>query len=170
MPLKKGKSHEVISGNIKELVKAGHDPKQAVAIALSHSRKYAEGGEVDGMEMDDMTKGDYAPRSLREEESVAFDYPEFISNPKTQKQAMSFSDMLHKQAMEDINDEDEDGYAMGGLVVKEGDAEFGNKPSEDMEDSTEELMSAEPMKPSNPLDEEAMAAINEKKKKRRYAY
>lgn len=49
MPLKKGHSHEVISSNIHEMVKAGHPVKQAVAASLAHARKYkkmAEGGEV----------------------------------------------------------------------------------------------------------------------------
>lgn len=50
MPLKKGSSHEVVSQNIKELVKSGRPSKQAVAIALANKRKYknmAMGGLVD---------------------------------------------------------------------------------------------------------------------------
>jgi uncharacterized protein len=39
MPMQKGSSQETISKNIAELVKAGHDPKQAAAIA------YKEAGE-----------------------------------------------------------------------------------------------------------------------------
>lgn len=49
MPLKKGFSPEVVSGNIKELVKSGYKPKQAVAISLAKKRKFkkmSEGGMV----------------------------------------------------------------------------------------------------------------------------
>ena len=37
MPLRKGKSKSVISGNIRELMRAGHPQKQAIAIAMSHA-------------------------------------------------------------------------------------------------------------------------------------
>lgn len=39
MPLKKGYSAKTVGHNIKELVKAGHPRKQAVAIALSEKKK-----------------------------------------------------------------------------------------------------------------------------------
>jgi hypothetical protein len=47
MPLKHGTSHEVITSNIKELIRAGHPQRQAVAAALAHSKKskkMAQGG------------------------------------------------------------------------------------------------------------------------------
>lgn len=50
MPLMKGRSPQVVSSNIKELMKSGRPQKQAIAISLANQRKYkkmAEGGEVD---------------------------------------------------------------------------------------------------------------------------
>jgi len=39
MPLQDGSSQEVISRNIEELIKAGHEPKQAEAIAYKKAGK-----------------------------------------------------------------------------------------------------------------------------------
>ncbi|MBP7074072.1 MAG: hypothetical protein KBA81_01650 [Rhabdochlamydiaceae bacterium] len=39
MPLKKGKSDEIVSENIRELMHAGHPQKQAIAIALKTAGK-----------------------------------------------------------------------------------------------------------------------------------
>lgn len=38
MPLRRGKSQQVISSNIREMMKAGHPQKQAIAAALSKAR------------------------------------------------------------------------------------------------------------------------------------
>jgi hypothetical protein len=47
MPLSKGKSQKAISGNIAEMIKAGHPRDQSIAAALSTARKArATGGEV----------------------------------------------------------------------------------------------------------------------------
>ena len=49
MPLRPGKSREIVSSNIKELVKSGMKPKRAIAASLAEARRHkmAEGGEVE---------------------------------------------------------------------------------------------------------------------------
>jgi hypothetical protein len=44
MPLKKGSSRATISANIKEMIKAGHPQKQAVAAALRQARSSRKKG------------------------------------------------------------------------------------------------------------------------------
>lgn len=49
MPLKKGHSQATISGNIREMIRAGHPQNQAVAAALNTARRYrADGGNLLG--------------------------------------------------------------------------------------------------------------------------
>ncbi len=142
----KGHSPDVIHGNIKELVKSGRDPKQAIAIALANARnskKMAMGGMVE--EDEDM------PSDLYEINSRAVDAPEDISNPEEQAEdgQVAFSlKMGNPGGMEE------------GLEQTPSNELMGAKPSEDMKDGLEEPM---PM-----LSSEVMEALKNKKKNRRY--
>jgi len=55
MPLLKGKSKEIISHNIAEMVKSGHPQKQAIAASFANAKKsnMSEGGRVKSKEEKD---------------------------------------------------------------------------------------------------------------------
>jgi len=198
MPLIKGHSQKVISENIKELIKSGHKPKQAIAAALANARKYkkmSDGGQVveeGGMEdmphpekfhggmdepmskMDEKGPEDYQ-RSLNEIREDGEYYADEVNNPNEMEEEKHFAAALRKKAMHQLSPEH---YAMGGLVQDgpEGDEPVGNKPSEDMrgvshEDMEEPTHVGKPMmkEPSGMgLSEEAKRALHEKKRKRNF--
>jgi hypothetical protein len=123
MPLKKGHSQEVASSNIKELVRSGHEPKQAVAIALAEKRKYkkmAEGGIIEDEDSDeDLYSG--IPALQRE----AIDSPE-IMNPVELEEANGFAEALRRNNMDKFFVEN---YAKGGFVE---DMSGEEEPEEDL--------------------------------------
>lgn len=150
MPLMKGRDAKTVSSNIKEMVKAGHKPKQAIAAALSMKRKskmMSEGGAVEG----DYDLDEEHERTM-EELMIQGDQPA-VANPQTHDEAMSL-------AMRLSNEREMEEYAMGGLVQDgpAGDEPVGNKPSEDMSSHAEDMQ----------LSDAAMMAIAEKKRKRKF--
>lgn len=182
MPLKHGVSQEVVSHNIHEMVKAGHPLKQAVAASMAMKRKskkmsadgmYSEGGMVDPDNDEGEGTNDSEPvlRSLNEIQVQGDMNPADVENPGLEEH----SDMLAKALYKKAQNEEMMPYAMGGLVQPElHDEALGTKPSEDMADSTEEPMSAEPAKPADEeyaesgLSEKAKKALEEKKRLRKY--
>lgn len=165
MPLKKGHAPEVVSYNIKEMMKAGHPQKQAIAAALASARKYkkmSEGGMVSN-DMDDDVLSDNdenAMRTLGEIQAMGEYRPGEVANPHEQDEERELAMNLYKKS-----EEAEMGYAMGGLVEPEMDSPVGNKPTEDMSGPTEEPMAVEK---KAMLSKEAMDALEMHKKKRRF--
>lgn len=165
MALKQG-----VSKMMRDLVSAGHDPKDAVAMAISSARKMAMGGEVES----DVDGNDEMNRDLAELNDDS-QPPDQVANPEENKEAMSFAMALRKQAESVMNPES---YAMGGLVEDEfEDQAQGNIPEVQSGPESEEPMSMmrkssmdSPVPMSSPGLSEAQAmAIMEKKKKRKYA-
>jgi hypothetical protein len=146
--IKKG-SREDINSKIKEMVKAGHPVKHAIAASLASARKYqkmSDGGMVDN-DLDDeherglselMEQGDQGP----------------VSSPSEESMRMDLASALHKKS----EDEEFDGFSMGGLVEGDNDSMEGAKPSEMM-----------PAMMGDSLSEEAKAALMLKKQKRRFS-
>lgn len=154
MPLKNGHDPKTVSANVRELVRAGHDPKQAVAIALSSARKskkMAQGGEV-------MDATEEMPRGLPELQMDGDVDPEDIASPEEQMEDKAFTEALrHKAEMKS----DPANMAIGGLVVEEGEG------SEESEPTQEQI--AQPAAPMSPMvTPDAMKEIEDRKKRRRY--
>lgn len=157
MPLKSGKGHAIVAANIKELIRSGREPKQAVAIALSHSRKMAKGG---------MVEDDDEYRSLGELMEQG-DQPD-VANPEEQVEESDLMQALKRS-------DEVEAYAMGGLVQGGPDADepVGNKPEEEMSDGLEDKLEM-PVKPAEEdhaipvLSDLAMKEIEERKKRRRF--
>lgn len=152
---------------VQELMRAGHPKNMAIAKALSEKRKFAKGGMVG--EYDDLD-GEHE-RSLSDL-MVQGDQPP-VANPGVEDME---AELARKIAMKD---QDDMYYAEGGLVEPMD----GNEEPEVMHDGTEEAMYDEPQKPNDVghsliegipimkpsgLSEEAMKAIEAKKKMRRF--
>lgn len=182
MPMKKGHGPEVVHYNVREMMRAGHPKMKAVAAAMASARKYkkmSDGGLV-GDDLDEGSSSDFdenASTTLGERNILGMTHPNDVENPEMQDAQRSLAKALFQKSEE----EEMQGYAMGGLVQPDhSDELLGAKPSEDMMDSTEEPLSSMPKKPDglehrimgNPsgagLSEEAKRAIQEKKMKRRY--
>lgn len=147
MPLKKGHSPEVVSSNVRDLVRSGRKPKEAIAIALMEKRKskMSEGGMVDA----DVNDEEF--RSLGEL-MIEGDQGE-ITSPEEQEHRMGLAEALHKKS------EDREYMSDGGLVEGDSDGELGNKPDE----------KSMPSATSEPLSEEQKTAIMAKKMKGRFS-
>lgn len=119
----KGHSQKVVSSNIKEMVKSGYKPKQAIAASLASSRKYkkmAAGGMVHEGEYEDldaeherglfdlMAEGDQPP----------------VANPGVNEMQQALAKKLQKMDME------RDPYAEGGYVGMHGDGELPDDSSQ----------------------------------------
>lgn len=129
-------------------------------------------------QMDKRDPEDY-DRSLNEIRMDGEYYPNEVANPNEQEESSKFASALRKKAQMEMGPESEN-YAMGGLVQPEHDPDMGNKPSENMDDSTEEPLNDMPGRgqkmehrmmgdPSGPgISLEAKEALERKKKGRRF--
>jgi len=157
---------------IRQAVRAGKSPKQAIAGALSEKRrlKMAQGGFTDSNKFGDqaVVGAGLADESMTEMSELGVD-----SGIRTLPQLAAASE---SEADEVANPseiaEAIARYAMGGLVEagpEEDERLHGNQPEESMGSPTEEPMSSEPSKSaSQSLSEAALKALELKKKSRRY--
>lgn len=182
MPLKHGKSPETVAHNIKEMMKAGHPQKQAIAASMSMKRKYekmdaggmaySEGGMV-GDDMDQDAGSDFnenASRNINELQDLGDSHPNDVENPEMQDHQRMLAKALFEKS-----EENEKGFAMGGLVEDEsGDEEPDESEIEHMAEGGEagSMLGKEKNKMSEPLmtgqSDETMKAIMEHKKKRKF--
>lgn len=173
---------ESVRSNVREMIKAGKKPKEAVAAALSMKRKsmkMADGGMVSDDVDSDVSSGydENADRGLAELQAQGESRPNEVENPAYQEADRMLAKALHQKS-----ESAEMGYAMGGLVQPDHGMALGNKPSEDMGDAeAEESMSDLSGVPSaeghamidgapqvGGLSDDAMKALAEKKKRRMF--
>lgn len=160
------------------IVHHGKPPKDALPGVYYDNM--AHGGMV-SEDMDEglgTTNADDAERSLNQIRIEGEYHPASVANPEHQDHDRMLAKALYKKG----EDEEMLSYAMGGLVQPEDGQPLGNKPSEDMTSSTEEPMSEEDgdqaelghsviegVPPGPGLSSEAMKALEEKKKRRRFS-
>ena len=159
MPLKKGHSQAVVGHNIKELVKAGHPQKQAVAISLSNARKYkkmAEGGYVEGDEMEPEQGSVNAHGDMGEAGEAV--------NPE-QEANDNFSDNVEHEAML-VKHLQEKEYAANEMHLHPDESGF--VPEGHKEETGLEEDEKEPYVLAGPVSEDAMAVLKARKAKRRF--
>jgi len=132
MPLKKGHSKEVVSSNIKEMIKSGHPAKQAIAAALSNARKYkkmAEGGWAEGEDESPDEIIEDSEHSVGHLAHMGQFHSSEISNPENQEVHKKLAKMLTEDSLMDKEEHDIEhfeNYAEGGEVV---DADYKKEPS-----------------------------------------
>lgn len=151
-------------------MKFGNHQEIAAHLATLRKKKMAQGGLV-GDDMDQGAGSDLnenAERGLNELRIQAEDHPSAVENPEYQDAEHALARALFEKA-----ESQEMRFAMGGLVQSEEDMPLGNKPDEEMSGEMGEPMPADPAAteeaPARPgLSAEAMAAIDAKRKKRRF--
>ena len=195
MPLIKSASKEAVSSNIKELVKSGRKPKQAIAIALAHQRQMkhmSEGGLVESQQ--DSDDGDISSQGDMGSPGEAT-YPQHDDDEGLSPNVMSAEALakgLQEQkyaANQNSNSYEADDMVSGAKMNKGGQVQpeqgmaLGNKPDLDwIDDGDGEPMSVQaksdgsggPMEsgehsaPVGPgLSDTALEAIRKKKASRK---
>ena len=169
MPLKKSGSHGALQENIREMIRSGHKPKQAIAAALSNQRKYkhmAKGGMVDmegspedmheEAEMRSQARGSIDSAHDAGEAGEAInpiqDDPEGLSPNVMDEQRMAealqsrrYSANQNSHSYEADDSVAGQKMAHGGLVVDHANNMVGNKPDLDFINDGEEEPMAEEM-------------------------
>lgn len=177
MPLAKGHGREVVSGNIKEMIRSGYKPKQAIAASLANARKFkkmADGGTV---QTPNMPEPQPAPTGNATQTALASIRGAFggkadggmIEKPKSLGQAIGYPGMADGgmvPEMADIEREDEhDVYAgtkSGGLSKNESMEEMGSHGPEDYQRSLNEIRddgNYYPSEVANPAEQDSHASF-----------
>ncbi len=118
MPLMKGKSQQVVSSNIKEMMRSGYKQKQAIAVALANKRKYNKMYKGGMVEPSDMVMGEepYEPLGLVGDDVLAEDAADRVPNPMEQERAEELRDHLEEDEDKEEENGDLPGFALGGEV------------------------------------------------------